>query len=132
MSEHPADPITRDVVLLLKINAPEVRGEELSSELERAFAAEVDRAEATKVVVDMKAVTYITSTGVRALLTLYHKVKGAGGRVVLCGLTEMVAEVLEVMRFIDSSGVRPTPFEVQPDVAAAVVTLLTRSASGAG
>jgi anti-anti-sigma factor len=126
------DPITRDVVLLLTINVAEVRGDELTAELDRAFAAEVDRAEATKVVVDMRAVTYITSTGVRTLLSLYQKLKNVGGRVVLCGLGEMVAEVLTLMRFIDATGLRPTPFEVQPDVAAAVSSLLTRPAPGAG
>ena len=46
------------------------------------------------------------------------------------GLGEMVAEVLTLMRFIDASGVRPAPFEVQPDVAAAVTALLTRPAPG--
>jgi anti-anti-sigma factor len=125
------DPVTREAVLLLTVNVPEVRGDELATELERIFAAEVDRAEATKVVVDLKAVRYITSTGVRTLLSLYQKLKGVGGRVVLCGLTEMVAEVLTLMRFIDASGVRPAPFEVQPDVPAAVTALLTRPAPGA-
>jgi anti-anti-sigma factor len=131
MSNPTADPLSRDAVLLLTLNTPEVRGDELCGQLERIFAAEVDRAEATKVIVDMKAVTYITSTGVRALLSLYQKVKSCGGHVVLCGLSEMVAEVLEVMRFIDSSGIHPTPFEVQRDVAAAAVSLLTRPAPGA-
>ena len=125
------DPITRDAVLLLTLNVAEVRGDDLTAELERAFAAEVDRAEATKVVVDMKAVTYITSTGVRTLLSLYHTVKNLGGRVVLCGLGDMVSEVLTLMRFIDRSELRPAPFEVQPDVPSAVTALLTRPAPGA-
>ena len=122
----PTPTITRDAVLLLTINAPEIRGDEITTELEQVFAAEMDGTKATKVVVDMQAVSYITSTGVRALLSLHHKVKPLGGRAVLCGLNEMVAEVLGVMRFIDRSGQRPAPFEVQPDVAAATVSLLTR------
>lgn len=124
MSENPPPPLTTDVVLVLRITAAQVRGDELTTELERAFAAEVDRVEAAKVVVDMKAVTYITSTGVRALLGLHQKLKNVGGRVVLCGLTEMVSEVLQLMRFIDAAGLRPAPFEVQPDVTAAVASLL--------
>jgi anti-anti-sigma factor len=117
--------VSRDVVLLLTVNVAEVRGEDIAVELERCFAAEVDRVGATRVIVDMKAVTYITSTGVRTLLSLYHKVKGTGGRVVLCGLNDMVSEVLQIMRFIDASGLRPAPFEVQLDVAAAAARLLT-------
>jgi anti-anti-sigma factor len=120
--------VTPDTVLVLTVNAPEVRGEELTTELERLFTAEVERTGATKVVLDMTAVTYITSTGVRTLLSLYHQVKKGGGRVVLCGLGEMVSEVLAVMRFIDPTGLRPAPFEVKPDVAAAVLALLAPAA----
>jgi anti-anti-sigma factor len=125
MTDHAAA-VTCDAVLVLTVSVPEVRGEAVTAELERVFAAAVERTGASKVVVDLTAVTYITSSGVRTLLTLYQKVKAAGGRVVLCGLSEMVSEVLHLMRFIDSSGLRPTPFAVQRDVSAAVLSLLTR------
>jgi anti-anti-sigma factor len=128
MSDPTTGLVTRDAILLLTVHAPEVRGEELTAELERLFTAEVQRAAAAKVAVDMAAVTYITSTGVRTLLTLHQQVKKAGGRVVLCGLSEMVAEVLAVMRFIDPAGLRPAPFEVQPDAKAAVLALLAPAA----
>jgi anti-anti-sigma factor len=126
MPNTSSGPVASDVLLVLTLRVPEVRGEEVTAELERSFAAGVDRTGAAKVIVDMTPVTYITSTGVRTLLTLYQKVKPAGGRVVLCGLSEMVSEVLQLMRFIDPAGLRPTPFEVQCDVAAAAVSLLTR------
>jgi len=125
MSEPTADLVTRDVILVLTVHSAEVRGDELTTQLERSFIAEVDRAAAAKVVVDLTAVKYITSTGVRTLLSLYQKLKPVSGRVVLCGLAEMVSEVLQLMRFIDPSGARPTPFELQPDVKAAVVALLS-------
>ncbi len=124
MSDSIASPVTCDIVLLFTVNASQVRGDEVTCTLEKTFAAEIDRTQAGKVVLDMTAVTYITSTGVRALLGVHQRVKARNGRVVLCGLCEMVAEVLSIMRFIDASGLRPTPFEVQPDVSAAVVSLL--------
>jgi anti-anti-sigma factor len=129
MSEPTANLVTRDTVLLLTVNVAEIRGDEMTAALERLFTAEVERIGATKVVLDMGAVTYITSTGVRTLLTLYHHVKKAGGRVVLCRLNEMVSEVLALMRFIDPSGERPSPFEVRPDVTAAVDALLNPHAA---
>lgn len=128
----PTPLVTSDAVLLFTINAAEVRGEELTTELERLFTSEVERTGATKVVLDMGAVTYITSTGVRTLLTLHQQLKKTGGRVVLCGLREMVSEVLAVMRFIDPAGQRPAPFEVKPDVTAAVTGLLIPHAGGSG
>jgi anti-anti-sigma factor len=132
MPDSITSPVTCDVVLLLTVNVAEIRGDELTADLERRFAAEVGRTGATRVVVDMTAVTYITSTGVRTLLSLHHQVKKANGRVVLCGLGEMVSEVLHLMRFIDMSGLRPAPFEVQKDLTAAVAALLTQSVPGAG
>jgi anti-anti-sigma regulatory factor len=124
MPETSANLVARDVVLILTITVPEVRGDEPCVAIERAFTAAVDQSGATKVVVDCRGVSYMNSAGFRALLGLYHKLKGAGGRVVLCGLTDMVSEVLHVLRFVDASGGRPAPFEVQPDLAAAVVSLL--------
>jgi len=132
MSEQTADLVTSDVFLVLSVHTAEIRGDDLTSQLERNFAAEVDRSAAAKVVVDLSAVKYLTSTGVRTLLSLYQKVKPAGGRVVLCGVAEMVSEVLQLMRFIDPSGSRPTPFEVQPDVKTAVVSLLTQRTVAGG
>ena len=41
MSEQTAGPITRDVILILTVSVPEVRGDELTTEMERTFAAEV-------------------------------------------------------------------------------------------
>jgi anti-anti-sigma factor len=125
MSENHTPPLTSDVLLVLTINAAELRGDELTIEVEQGFAAAVDRSGATRIVVNMEAVTYLTSTGVRVLLTLYQKVKGSQGRVVLCGLTDMVSDVLQVMRFIDPTGERPAPFETQPDVTAGVISLLS-------
>ena len=131
MSHPSAAAVSCEVLLVLTVNSAEVRGEEITAELERVFAAEVDRTAATKVIVDLRAVNFITSSGIRSLLGLYQKVKAAGGRVVRCGLSDMVAEVLEVMRFIDPTGRRPSPFEVRPDVAAAAVSLLARPAAQA-
>jgi anti-anti-sigma factor len=130
MPDLSAAAISHDVVLVLTIHAAEVRGEELTAELERTFAAELDRTAATKVIVDMSAVTYITSTGVSTLLALNQKIKRAGGRVVLCGLQELVSEVLHVMRFIDPTGRRPALFDVRPDAAAAAAYLLTHPVNG--
>jgi anti-anti-sigma factor len=124
MPEPDTGPVSRDAVLLLTITAAEVRGDEITSQLEHVFTAEMARTGATKVVVDMGAVTYITSTGVRTLLTLYHHVKKLGGRVALCRLSEMVSEVLALMRFIDPAGQLPAPFEVRADVTEAVLALL--------
>lgn len=50
-------------------------------------------------VLDLAAVTYISSAGLRVILVVAKRVKAAAGRCVLCGLTGMVAEVVDMAGF---------------------------------
>lgn len=52
-----------------------------------------------KVVVDCSALDYISSAGLRVLLTLAKKAKSAGGALVLCNVGNTVKDVLEVSGF---------------------------------
>lgn len=52
--------------------------------------------EATHVVLDLAGVDYISSAGLRVLLSLAKRLKAGGGTLVLCRLTPPVADVLEV------------------------------------
>ncbi len=50
-------------------------------------------------VVDLSAVNYISSSGLRVLLTARRKAQEAGGDVVLCGMSARVREVFEMIGF---------------------------------
>jgi anti-anti-sigma factor len=123
MSEANISPVQSDTVLVLHITAKQVRGDEVANQLHEEFQAALDRSGANKVVIDFRAVEFLSSVGFRPLLTLHQRVKAAGGRVVFCNLSPVVTEVLQVTRFIDTSGAHPAPFSVQPDVPAAVTSL---------
>lgn len=124
MSEPQTSPVRSDVVVILTITEPQVRGDTLADHLTTEFNAVLDQTGASKVVVDFHAVEFLASVGFRPLLTLHQRTKAAGGRVVLCGLSPVVLDVLRVTRFVDTSGAHPAPFEVQPDLPAAVNSLL--------
>lgn len=124
MSDAPRSPTRSDVVLILTLADKEVRGDTLADALRDEFNAAADRSGASKIVVDFREVTFLASVGFRPLLALHQRVKAAGGRVVLCHLSLDVAETMRVTRFIDTAGSRAAPFEVQPDVPAAVTSLL--------
>jgi anti-anti-sigma factor len=53
----------------------------------------------TALVVDLSAVTYISSIGLRVLMVAIKEVKPRGGRMVLAGLGPMVLEVFKISRF---------------------------------
>ena len=76
-----------------------------SDELERKLIAVV-AASGARLVVDMQAVEYISSAGLRVLLKLAKRVKEQSGRVVLCSLGPAVRQVFELAGFL-------TLFEVE-------------------
>ncbi len=54
---------------------------------------------ATKMVVDLTAVEFVSSAGLRVLLATTKKLRKAGGDLRLCGLNETVQEVFEISGF---------------------------------
>lgn len=49
-----------------------------------------------KLVIDLSALEYISSAGLRAILSSAKKIKAAGGSIIFCGLAGMVEEVFLV------------------------------------
>ncbi len=54
---------------------------------------------ATKVVVDMTHVDYVSSAGLRVLLASAKRLRKAGGNLAVCGLNETVQEVFDMSGF---------------------------------
>lgn len=53
----------------------------------------------TKVVIDLSGLEYISSAGLRSILSAAKKIKGAQGELLFCGLSGMVEEVFSVSGF---------------------------------
>ena len=51
------------------------------------------------VVVDLSALEYISSAGLRTILSVGKKIKGASGKLALCSLSGMVKEVFDISGF---------------------------------
>lgn len=66
-----------------------------SSQLERAL----NRALSATIVLDMSRLTYVSSSGLRVLLTARRKARERNGDVVLCGLTQNVRDVFNMVGF---------------------------------
>ena len=63
------------------------------------FAAATGAAQ--NLIVDMTGVTFIASIGIRSLVSSAKAMSRKGGRLVLCGLSEPVHEVLQVSGITD-------------------------------
>ena len=54
-----------------------------------------------KIVLDMNAVAYMSSAGLRMLLVIYRTIVGQGGKVVLVGLSEELQDTMALTGFLD-------------------------------
>ena len=55
---------------------------------------------ASKVLLDMSQVEYMSSAGLRMLLLLYRQMKKNDGRIVLVGLSEEIQDIMAVTGFL--------------------------------
>ena len=66
-----------------------------------------------RLVIDLSKVEYISSAGLRVLLSTAKRLTSSAGKLVLCGLQPYVLEVFDVAGFTSI-------FQIKPDAAAAV------------
>jgi anti-anti-sigma factor len=122
MSEHPSKYV-RCPVVVVRVNEAQVMGDTIADALRDELLALYQQSGATHVVIDMAQVTYLSSAGIRPLLSLNKEVREREGRLILCGLTRDVESVFVATRLISSSRSAPATFEKHPDVPAAVASL---------
>lgn len=66
--------------------------------IEKKILEVMDRGE-TKIVLNLSEVAYLSSAGMRTLLTLSKKIKSLSGKMVLTSLTPHVSDVLKMSGF---------------------------------
>jgi anti-anti-sigma factor len=107
-------------VLVVTLTESRLHGEELAESLSQSLLAAVQEAAAKHVILDFRQVEAISTPCMRPLLNLRSHLKQSGGRVVLCNLAPLVAEVLTVTRLISGGKAGAVPFESAADVPAAL------------
>jgi len=107
-------------VLVLTIAQPRIQGEELAQMLREEMRLAVEQAGIQRVVVDFRHTRYLSSVAFWPLLSLRKQLREAGGRLIICGLTDDVEDVFTTTKMISSGGAADAPFEVAADAAAAI------------
>lgn len=54
-----------------------------------------------RIMIDMSGVNYLSSAGLRSLLTMYRRITDSDGRVVLAGLADRVKDVMDITGFLN-------------------------------
>jgi len=112
-----------DGVLVLTLSVSQLQDEKMAAGVLAELTACVDQYKSDKVVLDMRNIKYISSVAFRPLLNLRRKLQDAQGRLVLCGLSSEVGDVFYTTRLISSGGSFAAPFDMEPDVPAAIARL---------
>jgi|SRR5579875_810463 len=111
-------------VLVLTIAQARIQGEEIAQQLREEMQLAVERAKVNRVVVNLQHVRYLSSVAFWPLLSLRRELLNAGGRLIICGLHGDLEILFLTTKMISSGGAVDAPFEMAPDVAAAVSRLL--------
>jgi anti-anti-sigma factor len=81
----------------------------LDGSTSQAFGARLERLAATsepRLVMDFSGIEFVSSAGLRVVLTVLKRVKAANGRLALCAVREPVREVLDITGFANMLDVR--------------------------
>jgi anti-anti-sigma factor len=117
-------------VLVLDVTAPQLLDDVLADGFPGELHAALTCSRARKVVLNLAEVKAVCSGALVALLEVQQAVRNRGGRLVLCGLSGVLAEAFHIVGLSQTPG-RPAPFETAPEVAAAL-TRLTETAGVRG
>jgi anti-anti-sigma factor len=122
----PKPQLTRSLhqgVLVLTVQEPQLQGDRLITAFRHELEQAVAQGGAKNVVLDLRNVKALSSAAFRPLLSLRHALEARGGRLTLCHLTPVVAEVFQATRTITGSRGASAAFDVQPTLATAVAGL---------
>lgn len=90
-----------------RIVCPKGKLETLSAKTFEAHLKTLAEAEDGSLLIDMEAVDYVTSFGLRSLLIITKKIAPAGRKLILFGVNESVHDVLKVSGFLKILSVVP-------------------------
>jgi anti-anti-sigma factor len=110
-------------LIVLRLTEAQLMGDTVADAVRDEFHSLYQHSGAIHVIIDMQAVTYLSSAGIRPLLALNREVREREGRLLLCNLSRDVESVFVATRLVSSSRAMPATFEKQADVPSAVASL---------
>ncbi len=70
-----------------------------SSEITKTLSALIEPG--SKILLDMEKVEYMSSAGLRMLLSLFRQTEAQSGKLILAGLSEDLSDIMSVTGFLD-------------------------------
>lgn len=113
-------------IFILTIKDQQIRDWEQSQAIREELVGAVGEAKTPRVVLQMKNVSYLASCGFLPLVSLNAAVQNAGGCIVLCGLCDLVKQVMSETQMLINPHKSRGIFEECETLGDALVKLSTR------
>ena len=94
---------TQDGILVLTVLETQVREYMLAEELRYELVHAVKRSKATRVILDLGNMEFMTSLACVAFIGLKHAVREKDGRLLLCNISEFIKKILDAKRLLSRS-----------------------------
>ena len=101
-------------VLVMTLNDEKIDDWDVAQAIKRELLDATSKAAATNVIVDMRNIRMLTSSGYVPFLSLRRELHQRSGRIVMCNLTDFVKEVFFTMRMLIDPSSRTATFEWVP------------------
>lgn len=110
-------------VLVLTVTVPTITEYELAKALETELLRVADNERPSKVAVDMGKIEFMSSVAYMPFIGLRSSVRGEGGRLILCNLSDAVKEMFESTRLLINPKSPKSLFEYAATVEEAIALL---------
>lgn len=110
-------------VQVATLTTAEIQGDDMAEALLRELIASVASLTAPRVVIDFRHVKSIAAAGLRSLLNFRRHLREKDGTLLLCGLSDEVAEVFFTTHLVTTTKSSIIPFAMTADVPTAVAHL---------
>jgi anti-anti-sigma factor len=101
----------RDGIAILKVTTKRISEYEAAGELRKELIDAFDKEGVSQAIVDMADLETMSSVGYGPFVSLRLHVTNAGGRVVLCNLSEFINQVFTTARLLINPGSTGSRFE---------------------
>lgn len=99
-----------DDVLVLTPQVDQMRETDVCYAVRDGMTHFVQNIEHRRVVIDMKNVTFVSSTGILAFLNLRRSVPNSDERIIFCNLSDDLLGMFRICKLISDDPQNPTPF----------------------
>jgi len=94
---------TVDDVLVMRIQTEQIKDAIVAQDLKIIFGQTVKSSLATKFVLDMGKLTFMTSLGCVAFISVKHAIRDKQGRLILCNITPFIRKIFSAKRLLKQS-----------------------------